>query len=44
MTPSQRLRRDQVEDEQIDAMGCIGPCYAYFIIFVLLGPRGIIVF
>jgi hypothetical protein len=25
------------------AMGCIGPCYPYFVIFILLDLRGIIV-
>jgi hypothetical protein len=24
-------------------MGCIGPCYPYFAIFIVLGPRGMLV-
>jgi hypothetical protein len=44
VAPSQRLRRDQVEDGRVGAMGCIIPCYPYFTIFCVLGPRGILVF
>jgi hypothetical protein len=44
MTPSQRLRRGQVEDGWVDVMGCVGPCYHYFAVFLVLGPRGIVVF
>jgi hypothetical protein len=44
MTPLRRLRRKQVEDRWVDAMGCVGPCYSCFAIFVLLGLMGIIVF
>jgi hypothetical protein len=33
----------QVEDGQVDAMGCVGPCYPTFVIFNVLGPRGIVV-
>jgi hypothetical protein len=43
MTPSQRLRRSQVEDERVDAMGCVKPCYPCFVVFILLDHRGIIV-
>jgi hypothetical protein len=43
MTPSQRLRRRQVEDGQVDAMGCVGPCYPTFAVFSVLGLRGIVV-
>jgi hypothetical protein len=42
--PSRRSREDQVKDEQVDAMGCVGTCYPYFAIFMVLGPRGILVF
>jgi hypothetical protein len=38
---SQRLRRRQVEDERVNAMGCVGPCYPTFAVFNVLGPRGI---
>jgi hypothetical protein len=44
MAPSRRLRRNQVEDERIDATDCVGPCYPYFDVFYVLGPRGIVVF
>jgi hypothetical protein len=32
------------KDGRIDAIGCIRPCYPYFIIFIVLVPRGIVVF
>jgi hypothetical protein len=44
VAPSWRSRRDQVEDGRVDATGCVGPCYPYFAIFYVLGPRGIVVF
>jgi hypothetical protein len=44
VAPLQRLRRDQVEDGWVDVMNCVRPCYAYFTVFYVLGPRGIIVF
>jgi hypothetical protein len=44
MAPSQRLRRDQVKDERVDATGCVGPYYPYFAVFYVLGSRGILVF
>jgi hypothetical protein len=34
-------REDQVEDGWVDAMDCIGPCYPYFAVFIVLGPRSI---
>jgi hypothetical protein len=33
----------QFEDERVDAIGCIGPCYPTFTIFNVFGPRGIVV-
>jgi hypothetical protein len=27
---------DQVEDRWVDAMGCIKPCYPYFVVFIVL--------
>jgi hypothetical protein len=36
VAPSQRLRRDQVEDGRVDATGCVELCYPYFIIFYVL--------
>jgi hypothetical protein len=44
VAPSWRLRQDQVEDEWVDVMGYVGPCYPYFIVFYVLGPSGIVVF
>jgi hypothetical protein len=41
---SPRLRGDQVEDGWVDATGCVGPCYTCFVIFIVLGPWGILVF
>jgi hypothetical protein len=43
VAPSQRLHQRHVEDGRIDAMGCVGPCYPTFAVFIVLGPRGIIV-
>jgi hypothetical protein len=37
------LRRRQVEDERVDAMGCVGPCYSTFTVFNALGHWGIVV-
>jgi hypothetical protein len=41
---SRRLRHDQIEDGWVDVMGCVRPCYPYFTIFDVLGPRDIVVF
>jgi hypothetical protein len=38
------LHRDQAKDGWVDVMGHIGPCYHYFAVFSVLGPRGILVF
>jgi hypothetical protein len=38
---SRRLRRDQVKDERVDAMGCVGPSYAYITVFYVLGPMSL---
>jgi hypothetical protein len=43
VAPSRRLRQRQVEDGQVDATGCIRPCYPTFTVFNVLGPRGIVV-
>jgi hypothetical protein len=43
VAPSRRLRRRQVEDGWVDAMGCVRPCYPTFTVFNVLGPRGIVV-
>jgi hypothetical protein len=44
VAPSRRLRRGQVEDGWVDAIGCVGPWYPYFVVFYVLGFRGIIAF
>jgi hypothetical protein len=44
VAPSQRLHRGQVEDGRIDTLGCVGPCYPCFAIFIVLDPRVIVVF
>jgi hypothetical protein len=41
---SWRLHRDQVKNGWVNATGCIGPCYPYFVIFIALGLMGILVF
>jgi hypothetical protein len=43
VAPSWRSCADQVKDGRVDAMGSVGPCYPYFAIFIVLGPRGIVV-
>jgi hypothetical protein len=40
---SRRLCRRRVEDGWVDVMGCVGPCYPTFIVFNVLGTRGIVV-
>jgi hypothetical protein len=40
---SWRSREDEVKDGWIDAMGCIGLFYLNFVVFVVIGPRGILV-
>jgi hypothetical protein len=44
VAPSWRLRRDQVKDGWVDAMDCVRPSYPYFVVFCVLGARGIVVF
>jgi hypothetical protein len=41
---SQMSCKDEVEDGQIDATGCIEPFYPYFAIFIVLDPIDILVF
>jgi hypothetical protein len=43
VAPSRRLRQRQVEDGRVDAMGYIRPCYPTFVVFNVLGLRGIVV-
>jgi hypothetical protein len=32
-----------IEDRRVDATGCVGPSYPTFVVFSVLGPRGIVV-
>jgi hypothetical protein len=44
MASSRRSRGDEAEDGGDDAMGCIRLFYPNFVVFIVLGPRGILVF
>jgi hypothetical protein len=44
VVPSLRSCEDQVEGGRVNAMGCIGPCYPYFIVLDVLSHKGILVF
>jgi hypothetical protein len=44
VAPSCMLRRDQVEDGRVNVMGCIGPCYPCFAVFIVLGLKDNLVF
>jgi hypothetical protein len=39
-----RSREDEAEDRRVDVTGCIELFYPYFVIFIVLGARGILVF
>jgi hypothetical protein len=41
---SRMLRRVEGEDGRVDTTGCIRPFYHNFVIFIVLGTRGIKVF
>jgi hypothetical protein len=41
--PSRRLRRRQVEDGRVDVTDLVRPCYLIFVVFNVLGPKGIVV-
>jgi hypothetical protein len=41
---SWRSCEDEVEDERVDTMGCIGLFYTNFVVFIVLGPRDILIF
>jgi hypothetical protein len=41
---SWRLHQGQVEDGRVDATGCVGPYYSCFAVFIILSPRGVLVF
>jgi hypothetical protein len=44
VAPSWRLRQSQVKDGWVDAMSCVGPCFPCFTVFILLRPRGIVLY
>jgi hypothetical protein len=44
MASSQRLHRVEAEDGRADATGCVKLFYPNFVIFYILGSRGILVF
>jgi hypothetical protein len=44
VTSSRRSHEDKVEDGRVDATGFIGLFYPNFAIFVVLGPKSILVF
>jgi hypothetical protein len=44
MAPSWRLCQVHAEDGRIDVMSYIGPCYPYFTVYIVLDPRGSLVF
>jgi hypothetical protein len=39
-----RLRRVEAEDGCVDTIGCVKPFYPNFNIFIVLGPKRILVF
>jgi hypothetical protein len=41
---SRRSCAVELEDGWVDAIGCIRPYYAYFAVFIVLVPRGNLVF
>jgi hypothetical protein len=44
VAPSRMSHEDQVGDGRVDATDYVGPCYHCFAIFLVLGPRGNLVF
>jgi hypothetical protein len=44
MASSRRLYQSQVEYGWVDATGCIRPFYPTFVVFIVLGTRGSLVF
>jgi hypothetical protein len=44
MASSRRLHQVEAKDGQVDSMGCIVPFYPNFVIFYVLGHRGILFF
>jgi hypothetical protein len=44
VAPSRRLCRRQFEDERVNATGYVGHCHPCFTVFLVLGPRDILIF
>jgi hypothetical protein len=44
MTSSRRSHEDKAKDGQVDETGCMRPCYAYFVVFIVLDSRIILLF
>jgi hypothetical protein len=44
VTSLQRSRGVEAEDGWIDVTGCIGPLYPKIVVFIVLCPKGIVVF
>jgi hypothetical protein len=44
VTSLRRLRRVEAEDECVDTIGCVKLFYPNFDIFIVLGPKRILVF
>jgi hypothetical protein len=38
------LHQDEAEDGRVDVMSCVGPCYTYLTIFIIVDTRSILVF
>jgi hypothetical protein len=41
---SWRCREVEAEDGRVDATGCIDPFYPKIIVFIILGPKDVLVF
>jgi hypothetical protein len=44
VTSSQRSHEVKAEDGWVDATGCIGAFYPKIVVFIVLGPKGILFF
>jgi hypothetical protein len=44
VTPLRRSHEDQVEDGRVNTMSYVKPSYPCFVVFIVLGPRGVLVF
>jgi hypothetical protein len=44
VAPLRRSHEDQVDDGQVDVTGCVGPFSPNFVVFIVLDPKGIVVF